>query len=66
MTVRVAILVCNTLSRPALHIYKVSSTYSKRFSSYGADTKLHLKPTRGNNSKSMKERVVILVHDTLL
>ena len=32
--------------------------------SYGADTKLHLKQSRGNNSKSKKARVVILVHDT--
>ena len=37
---------------------------SKRFSSYGADTKLHLKRSRGNNSESMKVRVVILVRDT--
>ena len=34
------------------------------YSSYGADTKLHLKPSRGNNSESMKARVAILVCDT--
>ena len=43
-----------------LHKYKVSSKYSKRFSSYGADTKLHLKPSRRNNSESMKGRVSFL------
>ena len=49
-----------------LQNYKVSSKYSKRFSSYGPDTELHLKPSRGNNSERMKERVVIviLVRDT--
>ena len=62
MTARVAILVRDTLSWPVLYNHKVSSKYSKRFSSYGADTKLHLKPSRGNNSGIM--RVVILVHDT--
>ena len=42
----------------------VSWLYSKWFSSYGADTKLHLKPSRGNNSESMEARVVIPVRDT--
>ena len=32
---------------------------------YGADTKLHLKPSRGNNSESTKARVAILARDTL-
>ena len=41
-----------------------NTIYSKRFSSYGADTKLHLKPSRGNNSESRKARDVILVRDT--
>ena len=52
------------LSRPLLQNGIVSSKYSKRFSSYEADTKLHLKPSRGNNSESLKMRVVILVRDT--
>ena len=60
MTARVAIIVCDTLSWPVLHNYKVSSKYSKRFSSYGADTKLHLKPSRGNNSESMKRELSFL------
>ena len=38
---------------------------SKRFSSYGVGTKLHLKPSMENNSESMKARVVILARDTL-
>ena len=65
MTGRVATLICDTLSWPALHSYIVSSKYFKQFSSYGADTKLHLKPSRRNNSKSMIGRVVTLVRDTL-
>ena len=64
MTARVAILVCDTSSWPVLHNYKVSSKYSERFLSYGADTKLHLKPSKGNNSESMKARVIILVCNT--
>ena len=64
MTARVANLVCDILSRPVLHNCEVSSKYSKQFSSYGADTKLHLKPSKGNNSESMTARVVILVCDT--
>ena len=61
---RVVILVRDTLSWPVLHNCEVAWLYSKRFSSYGADMKLHLKPSRGNNSESMKARVVILVRDT--
>ena len=64
MKARDAILVCDTSSWPVLHNYEVSWLYSKQFSSSGADTKLHLKPSRGNNSESMKARVVILVWDT--
>ena len=61
MTARVAILVCDTLSWPVLYNYNVSLKHSERFSSYDADTKLHLKPSRG---KSMKARVVIFVRGT--
>ena len=62
---RVVILVCDTLPWPVLYICKVSWKYFKGYSSYRADTKSHLKPSRGNNSKSKKARVVILVRDTL-
>ena len=55
----------DTWSWPVLHKCKISSKYSKHFSSYGADTKLHLKLSREINSESMKVRVVILVCDTL-
>ena len=34
---------------------KYHKKYFKRFSSYGADTKLHLKPSRENNSNSESE-----------
>ena len=48
------------------HNYKVSRYYIKGYSSYGTDTKLHLKPSTENNSESMKARVVILVRDILI
>ena len=63
MKARVVILVRYTSSWPVLHSCEASWLYSKRFSSYGADTKLHLKPSKGNNSGSMKARVVILVRN---
>ena len=44
---------------------KYYDNISKGHSSYGADMKFHLKPSRGNNSENMKARVVILVRDTL-
>ena len=59
----VLLLVCDTSSCHNLRNYKVSSKYSKPFSSYGAGKRLHLKPSRGNNSKCMKARIVILVCD---
>ena len=46
------------------YITEVSWLYSKGYSSYRADKTLHLKQSRGNNSESMKARVVILVNDT--
>ena len=61
---RVVILVCDTSSWPVLHNCEASWLYSKRFSSYGADMKLRLKPSRGNNSESMTARVVILIRNT--
>ena len=60
---RVVILVCNTLSRHVLHFYQVSSKYSKGYSCYRADRE-SISNTRGDNSKSKKAKVVILVRDT--
>ena len=62
---RVVILVRNTSSCPILHFYKVPSKYSEENSSYRADTKSILKKTKGDNSKSKKARIVILLLDTL-
>ena len=45
---------------------KVSRYYIKGYSSYGTDTKLHLKSSTENNSKSMKAIGVILVRDILM
>ena len=60
---RVVILVRNTSSCPILHFYKVPSRYSEGFSSYRIDEKSISNKTKGDNSKSKKARVVILVHD---
>ena len=60
---RVVILVRNTLSCPILQFYQVPSKYSEGYSSYRADEKPISNKTKGNNSKSKKTRVVILVHD---
>ena len=38
---------------------------TKGHSGYGADINLHIKQSRGNNSESMKVRIVILIRDTL-
>ena len=63
MKARVVILVRGILAWPGLHSCEVSWLYSKGYSSYRVDTKLHLKWSRENNSESMTERVVILVRD---
>ena len=60
---RVVILVHDTSSWPVHHNCKVS-WYTIGYSSYGADMKSHLKESWGNNSESMKGKVVILVRDT--
>ena len=65
MKARVVILERDTLSWPVLHICEISWLYFKRLSRYGAVMKLHLKPSRGDNSESMKARVVSFVRDTL-
>ena len=61
---RVVILVCDTSLGPVAHFCKVSSKYSKGYSSYRADKKSISNKTKGDNYKSKKARVVILVSDT--
>ena len=61
---RVVILVCHTLSDPVLHFCQVPSKYSQGYLNYRADTKSFSNKTKGDNSKSKKGRVVILVCDT--
>ena len=58
-----SIFVPDTSSRCVLHNCEVSLYDTKGVSSLEADTKLHLKQSRGNNSESMKVRVAILVPD---
>ena len=60
---RVVILVRNTSSGPVLHFCQVLSKYSKGYSSYRTDEKSISNKTKGDNSKSKKARVVILVRD---
>ena len=60
---RVVILICDMLSGPVLHFCQVPSKYSKGCSSYRADTKSFSNKTKGDNSKSKKARVVILICD---
>ena len=60
---RVVILVRNTSSCPILQFYKVPSKYSEGYSRYRADKKSISNKTKGDNSKSKKARVVILVCD---
>ena len=62
---RVVILVRNTSSCPILQFYKVPSKYSEGYASYRADEKSISNKTKGDNSKSKKASVVILVHNTL-
>ena len=61
---RVVILVRNKSSGPVLHFCQVPSKYSKGYSSYRADKKSVSNKTKGENSKSKKARVVVLVCDT--
>ena len=58
---RVVILVCDMSSGPVLHFCQVPSKYSKGYSSYRTDKKSISNKTKGDNSKSKKARVVILV-----
>ena len=57
------ILVGDTSSHPVLHFYQVSSKYHERYSSYRVDMKSNSNTRRGDNSKSKKTRVVILVRN---
>ena len=50
-------------SSPLLHFYQVPSKYSEGYSSYRADKKSFSNKTKGDNAKSKKARVVILVCD---
>ena len=63
---RVVILVHNTSSGPVLHFCQVLLKYSKGYSSYRADKKSISNKTKGDNFKSKKARVIILIHDTSL
>ena len=60
---RVVILVRNTPC-PILQFFKVPSKYSEGYSSYRTDEESISNKTKGDNSKSKKARVVILVRDT--
>ena len=62
---RVVILVRNMSSCPILQFYKVPSKYSEGYSSYRADEKSISNKTKGDNSKSKKAGVVILVRNIL-
>ena len=61
---RVVILVQNISSCPIIQFYKVPSIHSEGYSSYRTDEKSISNNTKGDNSKSKKARVVILVGDT--
>ena len=59
------ILVLDTSFCPVLHFYQVSSKYCDGYSSYSAETKFISNKTKGNDFKSKKVRVVILVRNML-
>ena len=61
---RVVIHVRNMSACPILQFYQVPSKYSEGYSSYRADKKSISNKTKGDNSKSKKARVVILVPHT--
>ena len=48
---------------PLVHLYHISSKYSKGYSCYRVDKKSNSSTRRGYNSKSKKAKVVILVPD---
>ena len=57
---RVVILVRNTSSCPILQFYQVPSKYSEGYSSYRADEKSISYKTKGDDSKSKKDRMSFL------
>ena len=61
---RVVIHVRDMSSGPVLHFCQVPLKYSIGYSSYRADEKSSSNKTKGDNSKSKKGRVVILVCNT--
>ena len=61
----VLILLSDITPRPVLHFYQVSSIYCESYSSYRAVTKSSSNTGRGDNSKSRKASVVILVRNTM-
>ena len=61
---RVIIFVRNTSSRLVLHFYQVSSKYSTGYLCYRADKKSNSNTRSGDNAKSNKAKVVILIRDT--
>ena len=61
---RVVILVCDTSTGPVLHFCQVPSKYSKGYYSYRADEISISNKTKGDNYKSKKARVVVLVRNT--
>ena len=61
---RVIILVCNTSSRPVLHLYQASSKYSIGYLCYRAETRNQIQTQEGEiTPKVKKAKVVILVCD---
>ena len=62
---RIMSLVHDTSSECALQMYVVSLKYLKRLSSYRAGTKKHCTRSKGNNSKNIHSRVMVLLHDKL-
>ena len=54
----------DTSSHHALLVKHVSLKNLEWFLSYRADTKLYEKKSKGNNSKNMQARVMVLLHGT--
>ena len=54
-----------TTSERALQMNEASLKYLQRSSSFRADTKWHHKLSKGNNSKNIQSRVLVLMHDII-
>ena len=48
-------LVCNTSSRPALHLYQASSKYSEGYSRYRAETRNQIQTQEGEITPKVKK-----------